>query len=91
MADLSFLEWPFFEDRHRALARELEAWAHEHVAHAHGPDVDAECVSGGRQVNTGRRPRPAARDARSDPPLVHSSEGRLTSTNDGCPQDPQRL
>ena len=34
---------PFFENRHRSLARELDAWATEHIAHDHGPDVDAEC------------------------------------------------
>ncbi|MGF6233491.1 acyl-CoA dehydrogenase [Inquilinus ginsengisoli] len=27
MPDRSFLDWPFFEDRHRALAAELDAWA----------------------------------------------------------------
>jgi acyl-CoA dehydrogenase len=43
MSDTSFLDWPFFEDRHRTLARELDAWAGAHVAHAHGDDVDAEC------------------------------------------------
>jgi hypothetical protein len=42
-ADLAFLDWPFFEPRHRALARELDAWAAAHVAGAHGDDVDAEC------------------------------------------------
>ena len=26
MADQSFLAWPFFEDRHRALAAALENW-----------------------------------------------------------------
>jgi acyl-CoA dehydrogenase len=43
MSDTNYLAWPFFEDRHRALARELDAWAAEHVAHIHGPDVDAAC------------------------------------------------
>jgi alkylation response protein AidB-like acyl-CoA dehydrogenase len=43
MADASYLDWPFFEDKHRRLARELDAWAQTHVAHAHGHDVDAEC------------------------------------------------
>jgi len=43
MADTRFLDWPFFEDRHRSLARELDAWATQHIAHAHGSDVDAEC------------------------------------------------
>lgn len=43
MSDTRYLDWPFFEERHRVLARELDAWAHEHIAHAHGKDVDAEC------------------------------------------------
>ena len=43
MSDQQYLDWPFFEERHRALARELDAWATQNIAHAHGPDVDAEC------------------------------------------------
>ncbi|PPE65927.1 acyl-CoA dehydrogenase family protein [Caldimonas caldifontis] len=43
MADTAFLDWPFFEPRHRDLAHGLEAWAREHVPQAHGHDVDAEC------------------------------------------------
>jgi acyl-CoA dehydrogenase len=42
MADKSFLEWPFFEERHRALAEALEAWACAHLPVDHG-DVDAAC------------------------------------------------
>jgi alkylation response protein AidB-like acyl-CoA dehydrogenase len=41
--DHAFLDWPFFEPRHRALARDLDAWAAANVAAAHGDDVDAEC------------------------------------------------
>ena len=43
MPDSSVLDWPFFDAPHRVLARELEAWAGQHVPQAHGPDVDAEC------------------------------------------------
>ena len=43
MADTSYLDWPFFEARHRELAGALEAWASAHVPHSHGADVDAEC------------------------------------------------
>ncbi len=43
MADTAYLDWPFLEHRHRALARELDAWASAYVPHDHGPDVDAEC------------------------------------------------
>ena len=32
MADRSFLDWPFFDDRHRSLAAEIDAWAAGHIA-----------------------------------------------------------
>jgi acyl-CoA dehydrogenase len=40
--DSRHLDWPFFEDRHRALASELHAWAEAHLHHGEG-DVDAQC------------------------------------------------
>ncbi len=40
--DQSFLDWPFFEDRHRELAAGLEAWASANLPVDHG-DVDAAC------------------------------------------------
>jgi acyl-CoA dehydrogenase len=44
MNDMSFLDWPFFDDHHRALARELDAWCvAERLADAHGHDLDADC------------------------------------------------
>ncbi|MBL0088794.1 MAG: acyl-CoA dehydrogenase family protein [Ideonella sp.] len=43
MSDSTYLDWPFFEPRHRELARALDAWATEHIAQDHGHDVDAEC------------------------------------------------
>lgn len=43
MSDTRYLDWPFFEPRHRELARTLDAWAAEHVQQAHGHDVDAAC------------------------------------------------
>lgn len=42
MADKSFLSWPFFEDRHRALSEGLEAWCSAHLPADHH-DVDAAC------------------------------------------------
>ncbi len=48
MADKTFLDWPFFEPHHRALAGELDAWAAASLAaiveapRAH-EDVDAAC------------------------------------------------
>ncbi|MEX5747816.1 acyl-CoA dehydrogenase family protein [Massilia sp. X63] len=43
MADRDYLDWPFLEPRHRALALELDAWAAGHLHQAHGKDVDAAC------------------------------------------------
>ena len=37
------LQWPFFDERHRELARSLQAWAPSNVASLHGGDVDTEC------------------------------------------------
>ena len=42
MADKSFLSWPFFTDRHRALAASLEPWCAANLPADHG-DVDAAC------------------------------------------------
>jgi acyl-CoA dehydrogenase len=42
VADRSFLDWPFFEARHRALAAAIEAWCAENLPVGHG-DVDAAC------------------------------------------------
>ena len=36
-------DWPFLEERHATLAREADAWAAHHLAHAHDPDADAVC------------------------------------------------
>lgn len=43
MATPTYLDWPFFEPRHRELAEALQAWCSQHLGHAHGTDVDAEC------------------------------------------------
>jgi acyl-CoA dehydrogenase len=42
MADRTFLDWPFFEDRHRELAEALDAWCAAHLPADHA-DVDAAC------------------------------------------------
>ena len=43
MSDTHYLDWPFFEDHHRTLARELDAWAEQSLSEVHGSDVDAQC------------------------------------------------
>ena len=43
MAGRSHLDWPFLEDRHRALAERLEAWAAGNLAGVDHADTDAAC------------------------------------------------
>jgi acyl-CoA dehydrogenase len=44
MSDTTYLDWPFFDDRHRALARDLDAWAAERLgAGREHADVDRAC------------------------------------------------
>ena len=43
MADRSFLDWPFFEDRHRDLAGALDQWCGTHLGAVDHGDTDAAC------------------------------------------------
>ena len=45
MADRSFLAWPFFEERHRALAAELAEWCEAVIHDAEAADPDEACRS----------------------------------------------
>jgi len=50
MSDRHYLDWPFFEERHRVLATSLDAWASANIDQAHGRDVDAQCKALVRQL-----------------------------------------
>lgn len=43
MPDRSFLDWPFLEPRHHAMAAELETWCDANLAHVGEGNVDAAC------------------------------------------------
>ena len=43
MSDKTYLDWPFFDDAHRQLAQELEAWIPPNIGGDHPADVDAAC------------------------------------------------
>jgi acyl-CoA dehydrogenase len=45
MLDRSFLDWPFFEPHHRALAEKLDAWAVENLSDIDHRDADAACYA----------------------------------------------
>jgi len=43
MADTTWRDWPFFDDRHRSVARELDTWAEHALAHVDHRDTDQAC------------------------------------------------
>ncbi|WP_341212358.1 acyl-CoA dehydrogenase family protein [uncultured Limimaricola sp.] len=43
MADRSYLDWPFFEEKHRELAEALEHWAGRRLGGIDHADTDAAC------------------------------------------------
>src|SRR3954468_23393101 len=45
MPDLSFLDWPFFDDSHRRLGEELDAWCVREIDEDEPDDLDAACRS----------------------------------------------
>jgi acyl-CoA dehydrogenase len=51
MADLAFLDWPFFDDSHRRLAAELESWCAATLSgDHHEADIDQACRTLVRQL-----------------------------------------
>ena len=43
MSDTTFLDWPFFDDAHRRLARDLDAWCARNLDDVDHTDVDEAC------------------------------------------------
>ncbi len=43
MSDKTYLDWPFFDDAHRRLERDLEAWVPPNTGGDHPADVDSAC------------------------------------------------
>jgi acyl-CoA dehydrogenase len=53
MSDVSFLGWPFFEDRHRVFAAAIAAWADGRPADDERGEVDAQCRAWVRVLGAG--------------------------------------
>src|SRR5437762_9654139 len=43
MTDKSYLAWPFFEERHRELARDFQDWCSDNLKGRYADGVDSEC------------------------------------------------
>ena len=50
MSDKTYLDLPFFDDAHRALERDLDAWCRTALAHVDHTDTDAACRALVRQL-----------------------------------------
>ena len=50
MPDHSYLDWPFFNDKHRHLHSQLDAWAAQNITPTHSKDVDQDCRDLVRQL-----------------------------------------
>ncbi|MDQ3170931.1 MAG: acyl-CoA dehydrogenase family protein [Acidobacteriota bacterium] len=50
MADRTYLDWPFLDDAHRALARDVAAWRDGALAGEHGHDPNEACQAYVRQL-----------------------------------------
>ena len=53
MPDRSFLDWPFFEPRHRELAEALDAWCAANLSAIDHADTDAACLALVRMLGEG--------------------------------------
>ncbi len=63
MADTSYLGWPFFDDGHRRLAADVEAWAARELGGPVPGDVDEHCRAAVRKLGEAgwiAHPMPAA-------------------------------
>jgi len=68
MPDRSFLNWPFFENRHRELADRLETWCAQNLPVDHH-DVDAACRELVQKLGRDGWLKPTAVDADNPGPL----------------------
>ncbi|WP_048647289.1 acyl-CoA dehydrogenase family protein [Nitratireductor soli] len=68
MPDRSFLDWPFFEQRHRDWAQKLEAWCAANLPVDHS-DVDAACRDLVARLGDAGLLKPTALDTANPGPL----------------------
>jgi acyl-CoA dehydrogenase len=57
MTDTSYLDWPFFEERHRTLAAEVRVWAEREIApmekdEPRGAELDRACITLVRELGS---------------------------------------
>ncbi len=69
MSDKSFLDWPFFDAKHRQLANDLDVWAAQNLYDIDHHNADAACQKLVKNLGNGGWLTHATVDADSDAPL----------------------
>lgn len=69
MSDKSFLDWPFFDAKHKQLANDLDAWAMENLSDIDHDNADAACQELVKNLGNGGWLTHATVDPDSDAPL----------------------
>ncbi|MDQ7070407.1 MAG: acyl-CoA dehydrogenase family protein [Rhodobacterales bacterium] len=69
MSDKSFLDWPFFDAKHKQLANDLDAWAAQNLRDIDHHNADAACQKLVADLGNGGWLTHATVDADSDAPL----------------------
>ncbi|HEX8842084.1 MAG TPA: acyl-CoA dehydrogenase, partial [Sphingomicrobium sp.] len=75
MTDLS---WPFFEERHRELARNLEDWCSDNLTGRYAEDLDSECRALVRELGAAGFLKLTVADAKNRPDVRSLALARET-------------
>jgi acyl-CoA dehydrogenase len=78
MPDAGVLAWPFFEERHRELARELAVWCAANLADRYADDLDDECRALVRELGAAGFLKLSVADARHRPDVRSLALARET-------------
>jgi acyl-CoA dehydrogenase len=87
MSDRDFLAWPFFDERHRELARELETWCADNLDDRYATDLDDECRNLVRELGAAGFLKYCVGDARHRPDVRSLAIARETLAYHGALAD----
>jgi acyl-CoA dehydrogenase len=78
VSDAQYLQWPFFEPSHRALATSVDAWAADNLAHVSHANIDSACRALVKQLGSGGWLRHAVAG------VAHGGAGDAIDTRNIC-------
>jgi acyl-CoA dehydrogenase len=72
------LAWPFFEERHRELARDLQDWCRDNLVDRYADDLDTECRTLVRELGSAGFLKLAVADGKRRPDVRSLAIARET-------------